>query len=168
MTWRTSWPPCAARRHFHPATTCVAAVVLGSTVATLVLLPRVARAEGGSPLVLPLLAALAVVQQATEATREPENPAESTIMARARARALPLPTLRSRLPSMVKLPDPYSIDYHRDARRWAEPIDASNMVAFDLWPTPVAGFVPLVSYDQETRFIGASNDVIRFEVEMRW
>jgi len=139
-------------------------MTLGATLASLALWPRPARADGGSPLVLPLLAALAVVQQATEAAREAEHPLE----ARAKARTTPPPTLRSRIPSMVKIPDPYTIDYHRDARRWAEPIDASTLVAFDLWPRPVAGFVPLVSYDQESRFIGTSTDVVRFELEMRW
>jgi len=164
MTWRTFGPPFAARRTPHSATRYVAAVVLGTTVATIVLAPRAARADGSSPLVLPLLAALAVAQQAADASREEENPIE----ARLDTGAKPAPSFRSRLPGQLKIPDVYKVDFTRDARRWAEPIDTSNMVALDLWPTPLNGVTPLVSYDQESRFIGEGSDIIRFELEIRW
>lgn len=137
--------------------------MLGTTIAAILFTPKAARADGSSPFALPLLAALAIVHQATEVSRE-----ESPLEARMRSGAEPSPSFRSRLPSQLKIPDAYHVNYYRNARRWAEPVDASKMVGFDLWPTPIRGFTPLVSYDKESRFIGRSNDVIRFQLEMRW
>jgi hypothetical protein len=140
-------------------------VVLGTTVAAIAVAPRAAGAEGASPLVLPLLAALAIAQQAADTAREAnENPIE----ARVDKPAKPAPSFRSRLPGQLKIPDVYKVDFHRDARRWAEPIDATNFLALDLWPAPLAGVTPLVSYDRESRFIGDSSDILRFELEIRW
>jgi hypothetical protein len=142
--------------------------MVGATVAAVLIGPRAASAQGTSPLVLPLLAALAIAQQAADTAREE---AQNPIEARMDEPSTPAPSFRSRLPGQLKIPDVYKVDFHRDARRWAEPIDSTNYLILDLWPAPVGplgGVTPLVSYDQESRFIGDSSDILRFELEVRW
>jgi len=148
----------AARRAAGSVAFALALSVLGETRAE-------AQSNGSSPLVLPVLAVLAIGQQASEARRQAdENPIARALGADRPRSAPPL----SALPKQLQVPDGYALDVHRSPRAYAEPIDADTMVSVDLLPSRRRGMMAYVSYDQESRSIGQSSDVVRITVELRW
>jgi hypothetical protein len=119
-----------------------------------------ARAGESPQLILPLLTALALGQTVATAQAEREqNPIRATVNSPPAARL-------SFLPTRLRIPDLYAIELERDPARFAAPIDADTMVAFDLWNARPKGPRVSVAYDTESPLIGESSDVLRFEVEI--
>lgn len=114
---------------------------------------RPARAESSRPvLILPLVAALAV--------------GRSVLAVHAAVSATP--SFRDRLPRQLVIPDGYEIDYGRDPRRFADPVDRDKLVGFDLMPRRQLGAMLSFSYDEESLPIGGGSDLFRLQLEWVW
>lgn len=70
------------------------------------------------------------------------------------------------IPRWIQVPDGYAIDYDRDPRQWAEPVDRDNVVGFGLYER--RNMAVALSYDEESRSIGDGSDLFRIFVRWRW
>jgi hypothetical protein len=133
----------------HVLTTMSALVLIAS-----VLHARPARAENTRPtLILPLVAALAIGRSVVAL-----HTAVTTT-----------PSFRDRLPKQLVIPDGYEIDFGRDPRRFADPVDRDKLVGFDLLPRRQFGAMLSFSYDEESRPIAdRGSDLFRLQLEWVW
>jgi hypothetical protein len=124
-----------------------------SVIVILGLQAAVARADGGSGLVLPLAVALAVVSSAHQA---------SAALAAAPARP---PGLEARLvPARLHIPDGYALDVTRDPPRFARPFHHDRLVSLDLLSRP--RWTVSVAYDEDSLGpLARSGEAVRFFVE---
>jgi hypothetical protein len=138
------------------AATCVARVATGLA---LLLAAAPVAAEGGPPLVLPLVAALTV---ASAASGLPGMGAANDSRHRELLRFLP---------KQLQIPDGYADadEDFIDVDRSYEPVNADRIVWLNLFPKPKRGWMPVFAYDEEVRGPHAdTDDVLRVYVEHRF
>ena len=120
-------------------------------------------AEGEAQLLLPLVTAVAVGVSAVEATSaEPAHGVRLNDPPPARSRS-------SLLPTRIRIPDAYALDFERTPPRFMSPVDRDRVVAFDLMPRRRRGWMASLTYDEESRRpLPGSGNLLLLEAELRF
>jgi hypothetical protein len=123
-----------------------------------------ARAGGAPALILPLGAALAIVERPARADA-PTAPSQVASRWRGDVTGAPPPP-PSFIPKRIHIPDLYKIDCDRDPPRFAEPVDNDRMVALEF--ISAAAWRPSVSftYDTESAPIGDTSKRVSLRFEL--